>query len=162
MTTLFEQDNRKPKLMGNHRHHATAEAAADNGKIKLAFQLAPPQRVHEILSSTTCRRFIWRRRATRSAWQCTHDSRRSHRSAKTLPALSRKPYSMADSRVAKDGGSNMSASIAPFPARVGIRVTAVAPASIANAKERSAHWSASAAGMSGGCTRIKTRRSIPL
>ena len=74
MTALFEQDNRKPKLMGNHRHQATAEAGADDGKIKLAFQLAPPQRVHGILSSTTCCRFIWRSRAARCAWQCTHDS----------------------------------------------------------------------------------------
>ena len=66
VTALFEQDNRKPKLMGNHRHTAATEAGADDGKIKLAFQLAPPQRAHWILSSITCRRFISRSRLYRA------------------------------------------------------------------------------------------------
>ncbi len=101
MLAPLEQDDRKAELMGDHRHQASAKAGADDREINVAGQLAPPQWVHGILSSTVCCRFICRSRAARCAWQCAHDSRRPQRSAKTLPALSRKPYSIADSSVCK-------------------------------------------------------------
>ena len=33
MRTLFEQDNRKPELVSNHRHQAAAEAGAGDYQV---------------------------------------------------------------------------------------------------------------------------------
>src|SRR3984957_17640431 len=151
MLPAFEQDNRKPELLTNHRHQAATEAGAYDGQINRVIQLRPPHWSHAILSSTTCSRFIFRKRSARNAWQPAQDARNPQRSANTLPTLSPRPYSIADSNVCNVGGANrpfaISSSMTPFPARVGINTAAVAPCSMAKSNDRSAQCSASAAGI---------------
>src|SRR5690349_16750306 len=107
-----------------------------------------------------------RSRSRRFAKQAAQEEKfsRSQVSTRTRPALSASEASKAFSRVESRGGENSPAAIkrskAPFPSRVGIRETTVAPHEKANAADLTAHSTASFSARKGGLTRMKARRAI--
>src|SRR5438128_11175433 len=106
----------------DERQQRAAEARAENRQIAVEVR-------HDLLS-TRCERFIRRNRVRLSRLQVGSCSR-FHRSSSTRPARNPKPYSKARSEVSSDGGANSpcraNSSIAPLPARVGIKLQHATP-----------------------------------
>src|SRR5579872_121892 len=169
VASALEEHNGKAEAAADHGGERSGEPGADDGEV-VEFggfvHALPPQEAQATGGAAAWSLFMLRRRVMRASRHLGQSMGRgrSHRSEKTRPRRRFRPYETAASSGARAGAVKSPeaarASMAPLLPRVGISVAAVAPQSNAKSRERSAQSSDSPGSMKGGCTRMKTRRSM--